>query len=80
MPSGSLLGVHVKASLVKAGYHGKAYQKVQLLLPPPSGPVEELLLPGSHAPRPARAGEWGDGQGVLPADRSPGINDRELPL
>ena len=38
MPGASLLGVHVKASLVKFA-HEKAYHKVQTLLTPPSGQV-----------------------------------------
>jgi hypothetical protein len=39
MPSGSLPGVHVRASLVKAAHHEKAYQKALLLLTPPTGQV-----------------------------------------
>jgi RHS repeat-associated protein len=36
---GSLLGVHVKASLVKAAYHEKAFRKAQTLQAPPTGQV-----------------------------------------
>jgi RHS repeat-associated protein len=39
LPGSSLLGMHVKASLVKAAHHEKAYQKALPLLTPPTGQV-----------------------------------------
>jgi len=39
MPSGSLMGVHVKASLVKVAHRNQELRKAQLLQTPPSGQV-----------------------------------------
>jgi RHS repeat-associated protein len=39
MPGSSLVGVHVKASLVKAAHEEKEYRKAQTMLAPPSGQV-----------------------------------------